>query len=161
MKGIVNLFKRLFFALVTGFCLSMLGISGNVSVLETVFTVLGIVFSISMSLIVSFSLNGVLNKTTRKRIVENLNNIRTCLLRDFCMATLVLVAALVWNKDNINYYFSNSELCWCDVCLWALCIITYSLAYEILNFSHIHELRLDLDNEILKEESSRKASIVT
>lgn len=45
--------------------LAIAGVNGNAIVLQTLFTVLGIVFSISMSLLVSFSLTKILNNKIR------------------------------------------------------------------------------------------------
>ena len=48
--------------------LADVGVRGNAEVLKTLFTVLGIVFSISMSLLLSFNLSKILNTSIRKSI---------------------------------------------------------------------------------------------
>ena len=52
-KLLIRNMLSLLFAIILG----CLGVKGNAEVLKTLFTVLGIVFSISMSLVVSFNLN--------------------------------------------------------------------------------------------------------
>lgn len=57
-----KLILRIIVAVAIAIVLAIADVSGNAVVLQTLFTVLGIVFSISMSLLVSFSLSKVLNK---------------------------------------------------------------------------------------------------
>lgn len=56
-----KLILRIIVAVAIAIVLAIADVSGNAVVLQTLFTVLGIVFSISMSLLVSFSLSKVLN----------------------------------------------------------------------------------------------------
>ena len=55
-----KLILRIIVAVAIAIVLAIADVSGNAVVLQTLFTVLGIVFSISMSLLVSFSLSKVL-----------------------------------------------------------------------------------------------------
>lgn len=56
---------RMALAIGVAILLAIAGVNGNAIVLQTLFTVLGIVFSISMSLLVSFSLTKILNNKIR------------------------------------------------------------------------------------------------
>mgnify|MGYP000898013716 FL=1 len=130
------------------------GVRGNAEVLKTLFTVLGISFSISMSLLLSFDLSKILNSPVRKSIRREITHTRTMLLIDFVLSTLFLVVALLWNPDCIRY-----EICsWLviDIELITLLCIGFSLFYEIYNFSCIHKLHGDIEDAVIAEESGKK-----
>lgn len=59
-----KLILRIIVAVAIAIVLAIADVSGNAVVLQTLFTVLGIVFSISMSLLVSFSLSKVLKRSS-------------------------------------------------------------------------------------------------
>lgn len=130
------------------------GVRGNAEVLKALFTVLGIVFSISMSLLLSFDLSKILNSPVRKSIRREIAHTRTMLLIDFVLSTLFLVVALLWNPDSIRY----------DICSWlvidieliTLLCIGFSLFYELYNFSCIHKLHGDIEDAVIAEKSEKK-----
>lgn len=130
--------------------LANVGVKGNTEVLKTLFTVQGIVFSISMSLLLSFNLSKILNKSIRISIRREILNTRTMLLIDFVSSTFFLVVALLWKPDCIRY-----ELCsWLvlDIDLIALLCVGQSLFYEIYNFGCIHKLHSDIEDAVIAEE---------
>lgn len=91
----IRLCIRIVIAAISAMVLAVLGVNGNAAVLQTLFTVLGIVFSISMSLLVSFGLSKILNKKIRNRLRYSITHARNMLLLDFSVSTFVLVVALI------------------------------------------------------------------
>lgn len=146
----VKLFIRLIIAAVVSLLLATIGVRGNSVVVQTLFTVLGIVFSIAMSLLVSFGLSEILNKGVRVQLRASISKMRNCLLLDFCISTLILVASLLWDGSRLVY-----EICWLriDIMLFAVCVIAMSLLYEIYNFRRIHNLHTDIEDAIVKEKT--------
>lgn len=147
----VKLSIRLIIAVVVSLLLAAIGVKGNSVVVQTLFTVLGIVFSIAMSLLVSFGLSEILNKSVRLNLRASISNTRNCLLLDFCISTLILVVSLLWDGSCLVY-----EICWLrvDIMLFAVCAIALSLLYEIYNFSRIHNLHTDIEDAIVKEKTT-------
>ena len=141
---------RIVISLVASLVLARLGVKGNTSVLQTLFTVLGILFSISMSLLVSFNLSKVINNQVRRDIRASIGHLRNMLLADFSLSTIYLVAALVWDKDSYVDRYMNGWIV-IDVLLTALCIITMSLIYEAYNFKRLHDLHCDIEDRLIKE----------
>ena len=127
-----------------------IGVRCNAEVLKTLFTVLGIVFSISMSLLLSFNLSKILNTSIRKSIRKEITHTRTMLLMDFVLSTLFLVVALLWNPDSIRYEIGSWLVI--DIELIALLCIVVSLFYEIYNFGCIHKLHGDIEDAVIAEE---------
>jgi hypothetical protein len=132
--------------------LAIAGVNGNAVVLQTLFTVLGIVFSISMSLLVSFSLIKILNKGVRDSLRASISHTRNMLLLDFGLSTIVSVVALVWNNTSYRYTFKGIVL---DVMLIGVMLIATSLVYEIYNFRKLHKLHTDIEDAVITEETNK------
>jgi hypothetical protein len=152
----VKLVVRILIALALSTGLATIGVSGNASVLQTLFTVLGIVFSISMSLLVSFSLYKILNSRIRKSLRVSITQTRNRLLLDFGVSSIFLVIALIWNTEHLRYVFGWFTI---DVLLVSLIIVGMSLVYEIYNFRKIHALNAEIEDAIIVEESDRRGSL--
>ena len=144
----VKLTIRLVIAVVLSLLLAAIGVKGNSVVVQTLFTVLGIVFSIAMSLLVSFGLSEILNKGIRMKLRSSISKIRNCLLLDFSTSAVVLVASLLWDSSSIVYEIGCFRI---DIMLFAVCVSAMSLLYEIYNFRRIHNLHTDIEDAIVKE----------
>lgn len=149
----IKLLVRILIAIGIAVVLSTIGIVGNTAVLQTLFTVLGIVFSISMSLLVSFSLSKIRNKKIRSSLRESISRTRNMLLQDFAASTAVLIISLIWNTNYMHYSFKSWTL---DILLTGNIIIGMSLVYEIYNFRRIHSLNMDVEDAIIDEESNKQ-----
>ena len=149
----IRLVARILIAVIIAMILAVIGVNGNAAVLQTLFTVLGIVFSISMSLLVSFSLSKILNKHMRKGLRFSITHARNMLLLDFGISTFVLVIALIWKGECVRYIFYD----WCiiDVMLIAVVLVATSLIYEIYNFRKLHKLHTDIEDAIIAEEVAK------
>lgn len=145
---------RMALAIGVAILLAIVGVNGNAIVLQTLFTVLGIVFSISMSLLVSFSLTKILNKKIRDSLRISISHTRNMLLLDFSMSTIVSVVALIWDSKLLRYTFKGIIL---DIMLIGVMLIATSLIYEIYNFRKLHKLHTDIEDAIIAEET-KKAS---
>lgn len=148
---------RITTASLVAIAMATIGIVGNPSVLQTLFTVLGIVFSISMSLLVSFSLSKILNGKIRNLLRVSISHTRNMLLLDFGATTLVLVVALLWNDQHLNYTICQ----WIkfDVMLTSVTVTAVSLAYEIYNFRKLHRLHTDIEDAIISEETAANSPL--
>ena len=141
---------RIALAIGVAILLAIAGVNGNAIVLQTLFTVLGIVFSISMSLLVSFSLTKILNKKIRDSLRISISHTRNMLLLDFSMSTIVSVVALIWDSKLLRYTFKGIIL---DIMLIGVMLIATSLIYEIYNFRKLHKLHTDIEDAIIAEET--------
>lgn len=145
----ISMLIRMTVAIIVALLLSIAGVQGNNIVLQTLFTVLGIVFSISMSLLVSFNLSKILNKKMRKAFRFSIEKTRNALLKDFLISTVIMITALIWNNDNIRIKLSFVIV---DVMLIAVSLVSVSLLFEIYNFRKIHKLHTDIEDAVIDEE---------
>lgn len=148
-----KLIVRIIIAVVFSSIVAGTGVQGNAIVLQTLFTVLGIVFSISMSLLVSFNLSKVLNKDLRLSLRGSIVHVRDALVLDFGISTLGLFVALIW-KGELRYELTNWLVV--DVMLVAVCLVAASLLYEMCNFKMLHKLHCDIEDAVIEEESKKK-----
>lgn len=149
----ISFILRIIVAVVIALLLSIIGVNGNVAVLQTLFTVLGIVFSISMSLLVSFSLSKILNKKLRNSLRWAIEHTRNELLFDFGLSTLVLVIALIWDEKHLRYDISSWFII--DIMLIAVTLEATSLIFEIFNFRRLHKLHTDIEDAVIEEEINK------
>ena len=143
---------RIVLAIGGAILLSVAGVNGNDVVLQTLFTVLGIVFSISMSLLVSFSLTKILNKNIRANLRFSISHTRNMLLLDFTISTLASVVALTCDKDILRCTIKGVVV---DIMLIAVLLVATSLLYEIYNFSKLHKLHMDIEDAVIEEETNK------
>lgn len=119
------------------------------SVISTLFTIVGIIFSVGMSLIISVSTSGVKNKEARNVFREQLSNIRFHFIAVFIILTLLYIL-LPQGKDeeifNIilirNFAIKMSCNFFVVTCLFA------SIVYYIINYYSIQSSVYDLEDRI-------------
>lgn len=145
----ISMLIRVTVAIFVALLLSIVGVQGNTIVLQTLFTVLGIVFSISMSLLVSFNLSKILNKKMRKSFRFAIEKTRNALIRDFLISTAIMITSLIWKDDYIRIKLSFIIV---DVMLIAVSLVAVSLLFEIYNFRKIHKLHTDIEDAVIDEE---------
>ena len=145
----LHLALRYLLVIVVSIILSLLGLTGNVTAVQTLFTVLGISFSISMSLIISFDLSQVHNEIYRKPIRLSIKQVRNELILDFFISVFILLlSSLEIVSDWIICIKGTTIL---DFQTFAICAIFVSIIYEAYNFKRIHNLHDELAEAIVKE----------
>ena len=119
------------------------------SVMEALYSISGIMFSISMSLIVTFNTSEIINKKIRNRIVSSLKASRNKHIFFFLLVSICYIASSflevlhinMWKEISFNSYFLS------------LTYLILSIIYYIQSFISIQKFREDLDNQIIKEKN--------
>ncbi|MCD8386235.1 MAG: hypothetical protein LUD17_05005 [Bacteroidales bacterium] len=143
---------RIILAVLVSIGLSSMGINGSVDILQTLFTVLGIIFSIAMCLLVSFNLSRILNQNIYKRLRKSLAHTRGYILADFTIcAGVFVIASLDGLKDMSIHLFWKLSL---SIPLTGICIIVSSILYEAYNFNKIRRLQENIEEQIIKEDTA-------
>ncbi len=125
--------------------------------INTIFTVAGIMFSVGLGLIVTFSFAEIKNKKYLHKIRDNLNAVRDSFLQYFTIVTFCYV---------IDYYLRKSELYLTTLHIskyefnfnWSvfLCLlIIYSIIYFIINFIKIQKLNNDIVDKVINEDKGK------
>lgn len=149
-------FFRILIAGIVALIFSSIGVEGSGNVLQPLYTVLGILYSIAMSLIVSFNLSQVRNTDYRKSIRVSLKHIRNTLTLDFAISSIALILSLCVEKNKIISLFTINELTVkLNIPTLAICIVIISMLYEVLNFYSIQSLNDEIVEKIIDEENMK------
>lgn len=141
---------RLLLAICISILLSSLGLSFSSGLLQSIFTVLGIAFSIAMSLLISIDLSKIFNRSTKKNIKQSIRKTRNHMICDFCISTLALFLASTENLSSKLFNIGFNFILRVDTC--AVCIVCVSFIYEIYNFTLIQKLNEEIADRIMDEE---------
>ena len=144
----MKLIIRILLALIISVGLSTIGVRGNANILQTLFTILGIVFSIVMSLLVTFDLSEILNTKTRKRIRVSIASTMKNFVLDFAVTVLFFIVVSVAFSKTPQIAIKRLTI---DAQLTGILITIISLGYEVYNFWKIHKLKVDIEEQVLSE----------
>lgn len=146
-------FIRIVIATVIALILSSLGLEGSEKVLQSLYTVLGILYSIAMSLVVSFNLSQVRDTKTRNALRTALRHIRNTLTLDFGLSSVALIASICVDETKTNIpIYSIIQL---NLLVLSICIVITSMIYEIFNFYSIQGLNDQVVDKIMEEEKMK------
>lgn len=136
-------------AFIIAIILSSFGIAGSDAVLQSLFTVIGISYSVSVSILISFDLSKILNKKIRKNIRRELHHVLRTITSDFIISVLFFIIG-IYLKENYTIVFTIFRL---NFSMLAITVVTFSLFYELYNFILIQKLKDDLSDKISEEEN--------
>jgi len=118
--------------------------------MSTIYTVTGIIFSIGLSLIVTFSFHGLKNKAYINHLRKNLFYIRQSFIVYFSIATICYILDKYIGKECFFKTFFNYDIKLSFSILFCL-LIFYAIIYFIVNLLAIQKLNNDLFDKINEE----------
>lgn len=114
------------------------------SLLDTLYTVLGISFSLSVSHTLSIDFSQIKNRGLRKRLMQNAKKQFNSFVIMFVLATVFFVfSSLLKSRMYIPHF--NLEYC-------TLTMLILSLAYTSVNFAETTKLKNDIADRIAEDE---------
>lgn len=108
------------------------------SLLDTLYTVLGISFSLSVSHTLGVDFSQIQNTNLRKRLMKNSRKLFASVVFMFVLATISFVLSSLFNEHNVKIQWFNLDC-------FALSMLLLSLAYTSINFLETARLK----NEII------------
>lgn len=116
----------------------------NQDVLQTIFTVLGILYSVLLSSVVSFTYGDVLNMHYRKRISKRLRTITVKSSFHFVISAFVFVFYQVdfFQMSNFGTLIEN---------IIVVGFLVYCILYYVFTFITLQKLRIQISDEVLEE----------
>lgn len=139
--------RQISIILIVSSLFSLIPLPVSIETLNILYGLLGVLFSVGMSLIIVFNLKQVLNQNIRRRLRAEIHRVRGVYFRSFFFATTVYIFHTLL-KDNIytiklcditlNIYIQFSVLIF-----FLYCIYTLSS-----NFIAIHNLYEELEDYI-------------
>lgn len=150
--------KRIIIAVFVCLLLSVIPLQVKDTTLTIFYGLIGVIFSVGMSLIISFNGSAILNKEFKEEIRGNVHEIRNNFLFIFllCSALYVVYSVLPdsrhllkWKPtENISVHFT-----------WSLSVLLYhiySMIALISNYIEIQKLYEDIEDRIAKESKQKK-----
>lgn len=111
---------------------------------NTLFTIVGIMFSIGMSLAVTSNTSVVVNKSVRKNIREEIDRIRDLFISCFAVVACIYVLNIIFENRTLNVYGYKIF----DLSIFQLIIQLYSIAYFVVNFKSLQNLNNQIGDAI-------------
>ena len=119
------------------------------SVISTLFTIVGIIFSVGMSLIISVSTSGVKNKEARSVFRKQLSDIRFRFITTFIILTILYIILPIGNNKET---YNITQIC--DVTIrvsshfFMLTCLFAGIIYYIVNYYSIQSSVYELEDRI-------------
>lgn len=120
------------------------------TLMNTIFTVSGIMFSIGLGLIVNFNLQEVRNAWYIRKIRINLNKVRNSFIFFFALST----ASFLMNEYLGCLQFSFKFVHF-DLSIFFLIMMLFSIVYYIVNLIDLQKLNNDIVDKLNKEENEK------
>lgn len=124
----------------------------GIGAISTLYTVSGIMFSIGMSLIVTFNVTGVKDKTFKKLLRDGLHLIQNHFIIIFIAISLFYILLSPCLNPNTNNMLHICKIFNISYSQFLTYSIAYSIIYFVTNFLKIERLNCDLRDHIDKEE---------
>lgn len=143
MKKIINILLILGLSLLLSSF--FYGDSLSLNLIEILYTVSGILFSVGIGLVVTFKLGNVKHPTYRREIKKSVLTVRNSFFFYFAISTIIFILCSE-NKDSylsINTNFVNISL---NLSFLSLITIIISMIYYITNFIALQKLNDDIEN---------------
>ena len=143
----MKIFLNFIFSCFLTIILTYFEICANKDIITTLYNIIGIVFSIGMGLIVTFSISGVRNKSYILNIRKSIDTVRNKFIFLFFICTLLIVvyfqmSEIILQNNKLFIHISN----------FALSFFVISIVYFVFNFINIQKLKDDIFDRLLEEE---------
>lgn len=131
----------------------------NPEIISTIYSVIGIMFSIALSLIVTFNLQGIKSMSSIKSIRYKLKSLRKKHIVNFSIDTLLYILSTMIDKKGVNLisFSLNSLDIKMNIQLIIVGLLISSIFYYILNFIDVQKLNDQIFNELNNIESGDKS----
>lgn len=145
--------KRIFIAAIISVLLSLFPLSVPESTLTIIYGIIGVLFSVGMSLIISFNGSNIGNLGLKKDIRNDMHIVRKNFLTVFLFSSIFFVVfSIIPDKiKQVEWYTNDSIYLKSN---WSFSVISYQL-YSIValisNYLEIQKLYEDIEDEIDKE----------
>ena len=143
---------RISLAAIVAVVLSSLGIQGSDIVLQSLFTVIGISYSIAMSVLISFDLSKVYNLKVRRALRTKCRAILREMTLDFVATSLFFIFGL-YCGEGVNTRVSILRI---NMSVCSILVLLVSLFYELYNFDRIQKFKDELSDRIMEEEKEKE-----
>ncbi|MCU7569221.1 hypothetical protein OKE68_10600 [Riemerella anatipestifer] len=124
-------------------------ITPSKEIIQNIYAILGIMFSIGMSLAITFNLSGIKNLKIKRRIRDNVNRVRNNFIIYFAIVSLFYIIEDILNTTK-KTEFCIYEICFVKYSHIMILLMLYVIAYYIFNFLEMQKLNTQIEEELDK-----------
>ena len=145
-KTIIAAFVCLLFALAP--------IHPSETTLNILYGIIGVLFSVGMSLIIAFNGSNIVNSELKKELRDNMHKVRNNFLFIFFICSLFYVGFSLLKKEwkQIDIFKNENIHIYCTWAMSVLSILVYSIIALINNYIQIQQLYEDIEDRIHQEQ---------
>lgn len=132
-------------AILAGLLSFFSSVSVSDAVLNTIYTVAGVIFSVGMSIAITPKTEKVTNVRMRAEIRLSYQVVRDSFMYLFGVSTMLFILTKVWEMPHYPSF--------CDIMCTLFILLT--IIYYIHNFVELQKLGLQIEDQVLKEESEK------
>lgn len=126
------------------------------NLVNTIYTISGIMFSIGMGVICTFNPSGIKNENIYSIIENNIFKVRSSFLFYFALSTIMVITQNIFDlsyRIEVDFDFIDIDITIIlDAKIFTLVISIIAIIYYIINFQAIQKLNLDIAKRIIQEE---------
>ena len=145
----LSLFCRYLTALIMSVVISSLfDIECKDQVIQTLFTVIGIAYSIAISNIIGFKTDDIVNVKYRNIIKNKIKSMKNMNTIDFSLSILVFISSFLFTSFRFSLYFVRF-----NISMFVLLSLLFSLLYIVCSFADLQQLSEDVSDRLYKEKN--------
>lgn len=147
---------RIFIAAIICLLLSLIPCSGiNITdiTLNILYGVIGVLFSVGMSLVISFNSSDLKNPVLKKSILESMHGVRNNFLCVFSVCTFFFVLYSLMDEKSQKYVWIKNESVTL-ISTWALSVfifLVFSIIALIYNYVELQKLYENIEDMVQQE----------
>ncbi len=126
------------------------------NLVNTIYTISGIMFSIGMGVICTFNPSGIKNENIYSIIENNIFKVRSSFLFYFALSTIMVITQNIFDlsyRIEVDFDFIDIDITIIlDAKIFTLVMSIIAIIYYIINFQAIQKLNLDIAKRIIQEE---------
>ena len=140
----LSLFYRYLTALIMSVVISSLfDIECKDQVIQTLFTVIGIAYSIAISNIIGFKTDDIVNVKYRNIIKNKIKSMKNMNTIDFSLSILVFISSFLFTSFKFSLYFVRF-----NISMFVLLSLLFSLLYIVCSFAGLQQLSEDVSDRL-------------
>lgn len=150
--------KQAIAAAVICLLMSLIPIQPTDTTLNILYGIIGVLFSVGMSLIIAFNGSNIVNSELKAQLRDNMHKVRNNFLFVFFICSVFYIGFSLlkpeWQKVDI---VKNDDMyIYCSWPVSVLLMLIYSIIALISNYVHIQQFYEDIEDKIHDEQSSKK-----
>ena len=145
--------KRIIIAALVCVVLSLIPLQPTEITLNILYGLIGVLFSVAMSLIIAFDGSKIKNSELKKGIRDSIHDTRNNFLIIFaaCSIFFVVYSLLPDSMQQVTWMEKDSFKIYSTWSVSVLCFLLYTIIFLIYNYIDLQQLYEDIEDELAKD----------